>query len=227
MAFEADQVETVTVDSYGTLVDPKSIRATLSTYVENPEVISNLWFSRSLMNKLVSNSLGIYEPFDILSRDGLNYALEYHNIQLNDGEKEDILTSYNELEVYEGVQSGINSIYDSGYEIYVVSNGTPEMLDTLVDHTGIKDSVADTISSSEIETYKPNARIYRHAAGRTGTPIDQIVHVSGPFFDVLGAMYAGMQGAWVNYGNGPRDNFAGAPDLEINSFDELAKILSN
>lgn len=79
--------------------------------------------------------------------------------------------------------------------------------------------------ADEIQTYKPHAEIYRHAAARTGTPIEQIAHVSAGWFDVQGAMHAGMQGVWVNRKNTPWDPFAGKPDLMVESFHKLADAL--
>lgn len=225
MPLERTKVDTVTVDSYGTLVDPNSIQSTLSDHVENPAAVANLWFSRSLMNKMVGNFIDVYQPFEVLSEDGLEYALEYRDIDLDEAEKTEILNAYDRLDIYPEVKEGIERIADLGYEIYVVSNGTPSMLDRLVNHVGISDAIMDTISAHEIELYKPDAEIYRHTAARTGTPIDRILHVSGPYFDVLGAMYAGMQGGWINYVNKPRDTFAGGPDIEISSFNELAEEL--
>lgn len=221
MTFDPERVSTVTVDSYGTLVDPSSIRQELSNHVENPALVSNVWFSRSLLNKLVANYIDAYQPFDVLSRDGLAYADRQLNLELTESQKEDILAAYDELDVFNGVSSGIRRINDLGYDVYVVSNGTDEMLQNLVEHADVADVVANTVSADEVRTYKPDAEIYRHAAARAGTPIEDVLHVSGPYFDVLGAMHAGMQGAWTNYG-GPRDSFAGGPDLEVASFEELA-----
>lgn len=225
MPFEASLVKTVTVDSYGTLVDPASIRRTLSEHVDDPTEISNLWFSRALLNKLVANSIGVYEPFDVLSRDSLNYALDYHDVRLSDADKAEILAAYDELEVFDGVEEGIRRVADAGYEVYVVSNGTQEMLASLVDHVGVEDVVAGMVSADDVQTYKPAAEIYRHAADRADTPTERVLHVSGPYFDVLGAMHAGMQGGWINYGGRPRDRFAGGPDLEVTSLVELADLL--
>jgi 2-haloacid dehalogenase len=89
------------------------------------------------------------------------------------------------------------------------------MLASLVDTAGIAGYIEDIISADEIGTYKPNAELYRHAAARTGTPIDAIAHVSAGFFDVLGAQHAGMTGIWLDRGKVPWDGFAGDPDVTV------------
>jgi len=115
----------------------------------------------------------------------------------------------------------MNKLYDAGYDLYVVSNGNPEMLDSMVEFAGIGGLLEDTVSADEIQTFKPAAELYRHAAERTGTEIEEIAHVTAGYFDVYGAMHAGMQGVWVNRDDGPWDAFAGEPDFTIGSFHDL------
>lgn len=226
MSLDTDHIETITVDSYGTLVDPNAVEAALAERVTDPEPVSKLWRSRSLMYTMVGNVIGFYQPFYDMNRDALQYALDAHNIELSAEERDNILATYHELSVFEDVRDGISRLREGSYDVYVVSNGNPEMLNSMVTHADIDDLIVDTISADEISTFKPAPAIYRHAAARTGTPIDRIVHVAGPAFDILGAMHAGMQGVWLNRGDGPWESFADvAPDTVIDSFHDLADAL--
>ena len=226
MVFEPDNVETITVDSYGTLVDPSAVEDALISEIDvDPEPVSRLWRSRSLMYTMVSNHIGQYQPFYGMNRDALQFALDSHGIDLDKETQEEILSTYHELDVFDDVRDGIERLQDGGYEVYVVSNGNPEMLESMVSHADIDDLVEDTISAHEIETFKPDREIYRHAAARTGTPIKNIVHVAGPVFDVQGAKSAGMQGAWLNRDGGPYEGFGPAADLELETFHDLADAL--
>jgi 2-haloacid dehalogenase len=226
MAFDPDAVETITVDSYGTLVDPDAVEDALAAEIDvDPQPVSRLWRSRSLTYTMVGNFIGEYQPFYEMNRDALRFALESHGVDLDEETRDDILSTYHELDVFDDVRDGIERLRAGGYEVYVVSNGNPEMLSSMVDHADIGDLVEDTISAHEVETFKPDREIYRHAAARTGTPIGHIVHVAGPVFDVQGAKAAGMQGAWLNRDGGPYEGFGPAADLEIETFYELADAL--
>jgi 2-haloacid dehalogenase len=222
MTFDPDRVQTVTVDSYGTLVDPSAAGSALADRVEDPGPISNLWRSQSLLYTMVGNFIDSYQPFYEMNRDALAYALEANGVDLSETEIDDVLSVYHELDVFEDVRDGIERIQSGGYPVYVLSNGNPEMLASMVDHADLGDLVEDSISADEIRTFKPAAEIYRHAAARTGTPIDRVLHVSGPTFDVQGAIHAGMQGCWMDRGVGPWGDFDGDPDLRVESFHELA-----
>jgi 2-haloacid dehalogenase len=100
-----------------------------------------------------------------------------------------------------------------------------EELHTVTPETAIDDLLEDTVSADEIGTFKPDAALYRHAAARTGTPIEEIAHVSAGWFDVLGAIHAGMQGVWVDRKGRPWDAFGDEPTLVIEDFFELADAL--
>lgn len=222
MAFDPNAVETVTFDSYSTLVDVDAAETALATRVDDPEPISRLWRSRSLEYAMVSNFTDTYQPFFEMLRDALTYALDAHGVEVQPAERDEILSVYHELDVFDDVRDGMERLRDAGFDLYVVSNGNPEMLESLVSHAGIGDLVRDTVSADEVETYKPAAELYRHAAARTGTPIGSIAHVSAGWFDVQGAIHAGMQGVWVDRKGSPWEPFGTDPDLTVETFHELA-----
>ncbi|HET7323173.1 MAG TPA: haloacid dehalogenase type II [Halococcus sp.] len=225
MAIDPAQVTTVTFDSYSTIVDVDAVESALAEHVENPELVSRLWRLRSLEYTFVANQIDAYQPFYEMLRDSLSAALAAHNVDLDESEREEILETYHDLDVFDDVRDGIERLRDGGYDCYVVSNGNPEMLNSMVESADIVDLLEDTVSADEIRTYKPHADIYRHAAARTGTPIDEIAHVTAGWFDVQGAMHAGMDGVWVNRTGSVWQPFDGDPDLEIESFHDLAEEL--
>jgi len=225
MSFDSDRVSTVTFDSYSTLVDVEAAEAALAARVADPEPVSKLWRSRSLAYTFVANQLDAYQPFYEINRDALQYALDAHGVDITTDERDEILAVYHELDVFDDVREGIKRLQEGGYDCYVVSNGNPEMLDSMVDHADIGDLIEDTISANEIRTFKPNADLYRHAAGRTDTPIEEIAHVTAGWFDVMVATHAGMQGVWVDRKGSPWETFGTDPDLTIETFYELAETL--
>jgi len=222
MSFEPDRVRTVTFDSYSTIVDVDAAEQALADRIPDPRPVSRLWRSRSLAYTFVANHIDAYQPFYEMNRDALQYALDSYGVDLSTAERDEILAVYHELDVFADVRAGIQRLRDAGYDCYVVSNGNPEMLASMVDHADIGDLLEDTISADEVETFKPDAELYRHAAARTGTPIDEIVHVTAGWFDVQGAIHAGMQGAWVDRKGSPWNTFDGDPDLIVESFYNLA-----
>lgn len=225
MSFEPERVTTITFDSYSTLVDVDAAEQALADRVGNPEPISKLWRSRSLAYTFVANQTDAYQPFYEMNRDALQYALDAFEVEIPPEERDEILAVYHELDVFDDVRDGIERLRDAGYDCFVVSNGNPEMLASMIEHARIDDLIDDTISADEIETFKPAAELYRHAAARTGTPIDEITHVTAGWFDVMGAQHAGMQGVWANRKSMPWEPFDGSPYMTVETFYELASEL--
>ena len=222
MAFDPERVRTVTFDSYSTLVDVDAAESALADRVPDPEPVSRLWRARSLEYTFVANQIDAYQPFYEMNRDALQYALDAYDVGLSPAERDEILAVYHELDVFPDVRDAVARLREAGYDCYVVSNGDPEMLASMVDHADIADLLEDTVSADEVETFKPAAALYRHAAARTGTPIDRIAHATAGWFDVMGARHAGMQGVWVDRKGLPWDPFDGEPDLTVRTLTGLA-----
>ncbi|WP_340099245.1 haloacid dehalogenase type II [Salinibaculum salinum] len=222
MSFDPTAVTTLTFDSYSTLVDVDAAEQALAARVDDPEPVSKLWRSRSIEYTLVSNHIDAYQTFYEMNRDALTYALDAHSVDLPDEEREEILSVYHELDVFDDVREGMQRLREAGYDLYVVSNGNPEMLDSMVDHADIDGLLEDTISADEVETFKPDAEIYRRAAARTGTPIEEMAHAAALWFDVQGAQHAGMQGIWMNRKDTPWEPFDGEPSLTVGTIHDIA-----
>lgn len=222
MGFDADRVSTVTFDSYSTLVDVDAAEQALAERVADPTPVSRLWRTRSLAYTFIANQIDAYQPFYEMNRDALQYALEAYGVDISTEERDEILAVYHELDVFDDVRDGVSRLVDGGYDCYVISNGNPEMLASMVEHAEIGDLLTDTISADEVQTFKPAAEIYRHGAARTGTPVDEIAHVTAGYFDVLGAQHAGMQGVWLNRKSRPWETFGGDPALTADSIHDVA-----
>ena len=215
MTFSPERVSTVTFDSYSTLVDvtPATFEDVLTSVTDDPQPVAELWRRRSLEYAKTSNYVGGYQPFYDFNRAALEYALEVHEIETTSQQREEILSVYHDLAPYDDVRDSVERLVDAGYDCWIVSNGDPEMLASLLDQAGIEDLVEGTVSADEVRIYKPAAGLYRHAAARTGTPIREMCHATAGWSDVLGAMNAGMQSAWINRSDTPWEAFGDEPDV--------------
>lgn len=222
MSLDTDVAETITFDSFTTLVDVEtSTQRALGEYVANPDPIVTLWRSRAVDYRMVSTFTNTYETYEETTRSALEYALAVNDVALPDRVIDEINSVFHDLDVYNDVYSGMKQLTQAGYTLYILSNGNPGVLDSMIERAEIDDLIEGTISADEIEVYKPDPRFYEHAAERTGTPVEEIVHVATPWYDIYGAIHAGMQGIWMNRNDRPWDRFTGEPDRIVDDFDEL------
>ncbi|MFC4451073.1 haloacid dehalogenase type II [Halorussus aquaticus] len=222
MTLDTDAVEAIAFDSYGTIVDVNTVEEPLSEYVENPEAVAELWRNRSLQYAMVGNAIEEYHSFYELIRHALKWALDARGVELDESEREEILSTYHELAVFDDVREGMERLREAGYDLYVVSNGNEEMLDSMVDHADLGDLLEATVSADEVERFKPEAELYSHAADRIGTPTEEIAFAAAGWWDVPGAMHAGMQGVWVNRQDTLWGPYDADPDLTVATFHDLA-----
>lgn len=225
MPFDPSRVETILVDSYSTLVDMRSMEDMLEEYTSHAKEVAMLWFQRSKIYGVVAAKLDEYRPCREKYRISLMYSLHTAGVSISDRELEEILDGIDSLEVFDDVRDGLRRFSNSGYDVYVLSNGDVNMLENLVTHADIRNVIAGTISAEEIGHFKPDRRLYRHAAVRTDTPISDIAHITASWNDVLGAKNAGIQDIWLNRTNDIWEGFLADPSFEINTLHELADIL--
>lgn len=218
-------VEAVTFDSYSTLVDVGTTVPALADHVEDPVSIARTWRIRSLIYTLVSNDLDTYEPFEGLCTEALAYALADAGVELPADTREDLMAVYHDLDGFADVRPGIERLVSAEYDCYVVSNGDPGMLASMLRSANITDLITDTISADHVERYKPAAAIYEAAVDRVGLNPAQIAHASAGFFDVYGAMQVGIRGVWLNRHDRPSDPFGPDPELVVSSVQDLADAL--
>lgn len=225
MTFKPGRIDTVLVDSYGTLVNEVSTTETLEKYTQQSTAIAHIWDLRGSIYGITSAVLDEFKPTIDRYEVSLDYALEAVGAEVTESQRQEIIDSVNQLEIYSDVRSGLERLVDAGYEVYILSNGDPEMLDRLVEHVDIDDLVVETISAADIGVCKPDRRLYRHAAARANTPVTGIAHVAGSWYDIQGALHTGMQGVWINRDQSKWETFLSEPSLKIESFHDLADAL--
>ncbi len=221
MAINVDRVETVTFDSFSTLVDVDSTARAVEPHVDDPIDFARRWHSRAAVYGAIGNYIDAYETYDDLHLDALEYLLATEGVEVTRDELEEMNAVYHEMEPFEDVRSGIQQLIDAGYDVGVISNGDPPMLDSLVRVADLDGLLEATVSADEIERHKPAVELYEHAAARLDTDIEATMHVSNGVFDVQGAIHAGMQGVWLNRQDAPPEPFGPEPDLTVESIDEL------
>ena len=102
----------------------------------------------------------------------------------------------------------------------ILSNGSPDMLEPLVRHSGLRfDAV---LSVEEVKVYKPAPQVYELAVRRLGVPKEAIGFVSSNCWDALGAKSFGFTVYWINRSNAPVDALGFMPDAQVKSLAELA-----
>jgi 2-haloacid dehalogenase len=218
--------EALAFDMYGTLVDPIGITRQLEGYL--PEEASNtaeVWRKKQLEYTFRLTAMEKYEDFEQVTRKALDYALATTRQDLGPDQKDALMAQYNALELFADVEPGLQRLKEAGYEMVVFSNGTPRMLEALMEATKLRPYFQGFVSADEVKAYKPSPKVYRHVARRLERPIGEVRLVSSNPFDDIGAEAAGMRAAWVDRSGGPFDTLGSPPEIVVGTLTELADTL--
>ena len=220
--------EALAFDVYGTLVDPLGVETELRRLFPGEAAeVSRSWRQKQLEYTFRLTAMERYEDFERVTRKALEYALAAQPAgrELGAPEKDLLMSRYDDLEPFPDAVPGLECLRAAGHATAVFSNGSPRMLRSLMEATGLAEHFSEVISVDEVGAYKPSPKVYRHAARRLGRPIGEVRLVSSNPFDVVGAEAAGMQAAWIDRSGGLFDTLGPPPDVVVDSLTELADAL--
>jgi len=196
-------------DVYGTLLDV----ACATRGHELPEGFGAAWRSKQLEYTWTAQLTGAYEDFWALTAKALDFTIA--RTRAGAAARDELLGGWLSLEPFIEVAGALAALRDGGARLAAISNGTPAMLAQALESAGLATALDEVVSVDEIRVYKPDARVYQHAARRLGAPIAEITFVSAHAWDAAGARAAGMGVACVQRrGEPPEYGFgAGVADL--------------
>ena len=218
--------EVLAFDMYGTLVDPIGITRQLESFLpEEAPSVAEVWRRKQLEYTFRLTAMERYEDFEQVTCKALDYALAATGGRLGPEQKDALMAQYNELERFADVEDGLKRLKEAGHAMIVFSNGTPRMLEALMDAAELRPYFQGFVSVHEVKAYKPSPKAYRHVARRLGRPIWEVRLVSSNPFDDVGAEAAGMRAAWVNRSGGAFDTLGSPPEIVVGTLTELAETL--
>jgi 2-haloacid dehalogenase len=210
--------EAMVFDAYGTLYDVHSVAARCERcWPGKGTELSMLWRAKQLEYTWQRSLMQRYIPFSTVTREALAYACETLGLELDRVWEEALMQEYLRLATYPDVQETLKQLKSRKQAI--LSNGSPDMLLPLVEHSGLRfDAV---ISVEELKIYKPAPQVYELAVKKLNTEKTRIAFVSSNCWDAIGAKSYGFQVYWINRARAPVDRLGFTPDAILGSLNEV------
>jgi 2-haloacid dehalogenase len=210
--------EAFVFDAYGTLYDVHSVVQRCETcWPGKGAALSHLWRAKQLEYTWQRSLMQRYVPFSTVTREALAYSCEALKLDLSVAQMEGLMGEYLRLAMY---PDAADTLARMKGKKAILSNGSPDMLEALVESSGIKfDAV---ISVDELKVYKPAPQVYELAVRKLGTR--KIAFVSSNCWDALGAKSYGFSVYWINRLNAPLDRLGFKPDAVLASLSELENV---
>jgi 2-haloacid dehalogenase len=217
------------LDVYGTLIDPLAVKTALVAHAgDEAGAFAETWRSKQLEYSFRRGLMGAYRDFTHVTRAALDFACETHGATLTDHEKTALMTHYRALDAFPDVAPALAALQREGVALHAFSNGVADDIVALLQHAGLDDRISSIISADEVQTFKPDPRLYAHFLERTGATAATTWLVSSNPFDVIGAAACGWHTAWVKRNpNAVFDPWGHVPTAVVSDLTELSALLVN
>jgi len=203
-------------DAYGTLFDVHSAVARHKDLIgPMADRVSEVWRNKQLEYSWTRNSMGKYREFWLLTEQALDFALAIVP-GANKGAKPQLMSAYESLDCYEDVASILKQLQAGGAKTAILSNGSPAMLRSAVDHAGIAPLLDEVISVDPIKTYKATQTVYALVSDIFAVKASEVSFQSSNRWDIAGAKTFGFYCQWINRTGQPDEYLDLSPD-EIHS----------
>ena len=185
-------------DAYGTLFDVHSAVSRHKQLVgPMADQVSQVWRNKQLEYSWTRNSMGRYLEFWTLTVQALDFALATVP-GANIDAKAKLLTAYETLDCFDDVADVLRQLKSKGAKTAILSNGSPAMLESAVNHAQVGELLDEVISVDSIKAYKASQSVYAMITDAFGTTHEEVSFQSSNRWDIAGAKTFGFYCQWIN-----------------------------
>ena len=218
------KTKAVVFDAYGTLFDVNSAAKRCKDKIGAKwETFANFWRTTQLEYTWLRSLMKRHKNFWDITEDSLDKSMKVFNINKN--MKNELLSLYKILSPYPEVRGVLRNLKKKNFKIAILSNGTYDLLNELVESNKLNNLFDDLFSIEEVKIYKPDPRVYEIPIKKYKIKSDEITFLSANTWDVSGGGNFGYDSIWVNRHNSVFDILDFQPKNEINNLTQLLDIV--
>ena len=218
------KTKAVIFDAYGTLFDVNSAAEKCKDKIGVKwEIFANFWRTTQLEYTWLRSLMKRHKNFWDITEDSLDKSMKVFNINKN--MKNELLSLYKILSPYPEVKGVLKDLKKKNFKLAILSNGTLDLLNELVESSKFDNLFDDLFSIEEVKIYKPDPRVYEIPIKKYKIKSDKITFLSANTWDVSGGGNFGYNSIWVNRHNSVFDILDFQPKNEISNLTQLLDIV--
>jgi len=218
------KTKAVVFDAYGTLFDVNSAAEKCKDKIGVKwETFANFWRTTQLEYTWLRSLMKRHKNFWDVTEDSLDKSMKVFNINKN--MKNELLSLYKILSPYPEVRGVLEDLKKKKFKLAILSNGTPDLLNELVESNKLNNLFDDLFSIEEVKIYKPDPKVYELPIKKYRIKSDEITFLSANTWDVSGGGNFGYNSIWVNRHNSVFDILDFQPKNEISNLTQLLDIV--
>jgi 2-haloacid dehalogenase len=217
-------IRALVFDAYGTLFDPFAVKTRAEElFPGNGATLSQLWRAKQLEYSWLRTLMGRYENFWKITEDALIFTCRALKLPCDERQRKQLMQVYLTLPAFPEVKLALEKL--SHLPRSILSNGTPEMLASLVAANNMAHFFKNIFSVDALRMYKPRPEVYEHAVTGLGVPKEAIGFVSSNSWDIAGATSFGFRTYWLNRNSVAPDELGVTPAATLANLSELPALI--
>ena len=206
-------IKAIIFDAYGTLFDVNSAAEKCKDKIGDKwEPFANYWRTTQLEYTWLRSLMGRHKDFWQVTEDSLDKSMKAFSIDLS--MRNELLNLYKVLSPFKEVPEVLKTLKKK-FKLAILSNGTPSLLNELVNSNNLNGIFNDLFSIEQVGVYKPDSKVYDIPINKYQIQRDEVVFLSANTWDVSGAGNYGYKAIWINRNNNIFDNLDYKPNFEI------------
>ena len=217
-------IKAIIFDAYGTLFDVNSAAEKCKDKIGDKwESFSNYWRTTQLEYTWLRSLMKRHEDFWQITEDSLDKSMKIYEIDST--MKNELLDLYKILLPFKEVPEVLKILKKKNFNLAILSNGTPTLLNQLVKSNNLENIFNDIFSIEEVGIYKPDSKVYDMPIKKYQIKKNEVTFLSANTWDVSGGGNYGYNSIWVNRNNNIFDNLDYRPKNEIKNLNQLLEII--
>lgn len=189
-----------------------------------PVGTDRLFFAQILRDAFALSSSGVFDTFSDIAKGTLSVLLHSLGHEADEPTVNKILATFSRLPAHGDVKPALEKVRHSECQTVLLSNGSRENTETLVNNNGISNLVDYISSVDDWKTWKPQIELYREAAANHSCAPENAVLIAAHAWDVHGAMRAGLHGIWVDRQGSLYHPSMGKPDDQVPNLGDAVEL---
>ena len=217
-------IKAIIFDAYGTLFDVNSAAEKCKDKIGDKwEGFANYWRTTQLEYTWLRTLMNRHKDFWTITEDSLDKSMQAFKI--DPSMKNQLLDLYKILLTFPEVKDVLQKLKEKNYKLAILSNGTPSLLNQLVNSNNLNNIFNDIFSIEEVKVYKPHSKVYNIPVEKYQIQRNEFAYLSANTFDVSASGNYGFNPVWVNRNNGVFDNLDYVPKYQVENLGKLLDIL--
>jgi len=223
----------IAFDAYGTLFDVYSMsQLAEELFPGHGQALALMWRDRQIeYTRLVTmsdpnpNGSKYYLPFWELTIRSLRYVCKRMNLTLTPEYEKRLMDQYAKLTGFEDSLNVLKTIKEKAIFTAILSNGSKDMLATVVESNGLKSYLDKVVTVEDIHLFKTAPQAYELLLKTFPIKKEEVLFVSSNAWDALAAKWFGFDVFWVNRLGHPFEEIGERPNYEGISLSKVLEVI--